>query len=130
MEGFIVENKYKISGMSCAACSARVERAVAKVEGVEEVSVSLLTNSMAIEGDFEEKKVIDAVKKAGYGISPKGIEAEKKEEKKQNFAAKLLVSVLILSSCSKEGISEIPIPENTGSSSEESPETSLFRGFW
>ncbi len=88
--------EYSVTGMSCAACSARVERAVAKVEGVEEVSVSLLTNSMAIEGDFEEKKVIDAVKKAGYGISPKGIEAEKKEEKKQNFAAKLLVSVLIL----------------------------------
>ncbi len=58
---------FKIKGMSCAACSARVEKAVSALQGVESVSVNLLTNSMQVEGSVSEKEVIDAVVKAGYG---------------------------------------------------------------
>jgi len=59
--------KYHVTGMTCAACSARVEKAVAKVEGVTEVSVNLLMNSMQVEGDALAEDVIRAVEKAGYG---------------------------------------------------------------
>lgn len=59
--------KYEISGMSCAACVSRVEKAVSKLEGVTECSVNLLTNSMVLEGDVSESNVIQAVTKAGYG---------------------------------------------------------------
>ena len=58
---------FKIKGMSCAACSARVEKAVSALQGVESVSVNLLTNSMQVEGSVSEKEGIDAVVKAGYG---------------------------------------------------------------
>ena len=58
--------KYNVTGMSCAACSARVEKAVKSCSGVTECSVSLLTNSMVVEGGDSEK-IIQAVKKAGYG---------------------------------------------------------------
>ena len=61
--------KYDITGMSCAACSARVEKAVNGLEGIQSCSVNLLTNSMMIEGDVDSAAVIDAVKKAGYGAS-------------------------------------------------------------
>ena len=61
--------KYRVTGMSCAACSARVEKAVSKVEGVTSCSVSLLTNSMGVEGSAKEEDIISAVKKAGYGAS-------------------------------------------------------------
>ena len=64
--------QYKVTGMSCAACSARVEKAVMGVEGVTSCSVSLLTNSMGVEGTASESAVIDAVKNAGYGASKKG----------------------------------------------------------
>ncbi len=63
---------YDVAGMSCAACSARVEKAVLAVDGVESCSVSLLTNSMAVEGDVSAEKIISAVEKAGYSASPKG----------------------------------------------------------
>lgn len=63
--------QYNVTGMSCAACSARVEKAVSKVEGVRSVSVSLLTNSMGIEGTASEDAIIAAVENAGYGASPK-----------------------------------------------------------
>ena len=59
--------KYKITGMSCAACSARVERAVSAVEGVTQCSVNLLTNSMMVEGDAKNDSIISAVVNAGYG---------------------------------------------------------------
>lgn len=62
--------KYQVTGMSCAACSARVEKAVLKVEGVTSCSVSLLTNSMIVEGSAGEKQIVEAVKKAGYGAVP------------------------------------------------------------
>jgi len=64
--------QYNITGMSCAACSARVEKAVSSVNGVESCSVNLLTNSMIIEGNADTSEIIDAVIKAGYGASVKG----------------------------------------------------------
>ena len=64
--------QYTVTGMSCAACSARVEKAVSKVPGVTSCSVSLLTNSMGVDGDVSEQAVISAVEEAGYGAAPKG----------------------------------------------------------
>lgn len=63
--------QYNVTGMSCAACSSRVEKAVSKVDGVTACSVSLLTNSMGVEGDASPQDIINAVKKAGYGASLK-----------------------------------------------------------
>lgn len=64
--------QYNVTGMSCAACSARVEKAVSKVPGVDSCSVSLLTNSMGVEGSASPAAVIKAVEEAGYGASIKG----------------------------------------------------------
>lgn len=64
--------QYNVTGMSCAACSARVEKAVSSIEGVKECNVNLLTGSMAVEGSASDKDIITAVKKAGYGASVKG----------------------------------------------------------
>ena len=64
--------QYNITGMSCAACSARVEKAVSRVPGVTACSVSLLTNSMGVEGNASAAEIISAVKPAGYGCSEKG----------------------------------------------------------
>ena len=64
--------QYHVTGMSCAACSSRVEKAVSKVSGVESCSVSLLTNSMGVEGTASPEAVIAAVEAAGYGASCKG----------------------------------------------------------
>ena len=66
---------YQVNGMSCAACQTRVEKAVQKVPGVTSVSVSLLTNSMGVEGTAEPKDVIRAVEEAGYGASCNGSQA-------------------------------------------------------
>lgn len=63
--------QYSVTGMSCAACSARVEKAVSKVHGVTSCSVSLLTNSMGVEGTAGDREIIEAVEKAGYGASAK-----------------------------------------------------------
>lgn len=65
---------YTVTGMTCAACSAHVEKAVRKVEGVSDVTVSLLTNSMTVEGTALSDDIIAAVKKAGYGAAPYGNE--------------------------------------------------------
>ena len=64
--------QYDVTGMSCAACSARVEKAVSGVEGVSSCAVSLLTNSMGVEGSADPAAVIAAVQAAGYGASLKG----------------------------------------------------------
>ena len=64
--------QYTVTGMSCAACSSRVEKAVSKVPGVTSCSVSLLTNSMGVEGTASAADIISAVQKAGYGASLKG----------------------------------------------------------
>ena len=66
--------QYTVTGMSCAACSARVEKAVSKVNGVTSCSVSLLTNSMGVEGSATDAQIVEAVEQAGYGASPKGTE--------------------------------------------------------
>ncbi|WP_443594211.1 heavy metal translocating P-type ATPase [Agathobacter sp.] len=68
--------QYTVTGMSCAACSARVEKAVSKVYGVTSCSVSLLTNSMGVEGSATDAQIVEAVEQAGYGASPKGTGAE------------------------------------------------------
>ena len=63
--------QYTVTGMSCAACSARVEKAVSKVAGVSACSVSLLTNSMGVEGAASASEIIKAVEEAGYGAAVK-----------------------------------------------------------
>lgn len=63
--------QYTVTGMSCAACAARVEKAVSGVEGVTSCSVSLLTNSMGVEGTAEQEKILEAVRNAGYRAEPK-----------------------------------------------------------
>ncbi len=75
--------QYIVTGMSCAACQARVEKAVSNVPGVESCSVSLLTNSMGVEGNASSEEIIRAVQNAGYGASIKG----SKQEKTTSFIA-------------------------------------------
>ncbi len=75
--------KFNVTGMSCAACSSRVEKAVSKVEGVQSCSVSLLTNSMGVEGSASEESIIAAVEKAGYGASVAGAEKKRSAETDQ-----------------------------------------------
>ena len=70
--------QYTVTGMSCAACSARVEKAVSKVPGVSSCSVSLLTNSMGVEGTAGQADIVAAVEEAGYGAAPKASEAKGK----------------------------------------------------
>lgn len=75
--------KFNVTGMSCAACSSRVEKAVSKVNGVKSVSVSLLTNSMGVEGSASDESIIAAVEKAGYGASVAGGEKKQSTENEQ-----------------------------------------------
>ena len=63
--------QFNVTGMSCAACSSRVEKAVSKLDGVTSCSVSLLTNSMGVEGNVSDDTIIAAVQNAGYGASVK-----------------------------------------------------------
>jgi Cu2+-exporting ATPase len=102
--------KYSVRGMNCAACVSRVEQAAKKVDGVETVSVSLLTASMTVEGHYDEGSLFRAVERAGYGI---GFEKnEKKEEKKSDkgvlrlwISAVLLLFLMTLSTGRMVGIS-------------------------
>lgn len=95
---------YNVTGMSCAACSAAVERAVRRVEGVESCSVSLLTNSMTVEGNADKSQIITAVEKAGYGASLKGSDKNKsgdydsilKDNETPKIAKRLIASIIIL----------------------------------
>ncbi len=93
--------QYNVTGMSCAACSARVEKAVSKVNGVTSCSVSLLTNSMGVEGSASPDDIIAAVKNAGYGASLKGASPEKaasddslKDTQTPLIMKRLIVSVI------------------------------------
>ena len=79
--------QYNVTGMSCAACSARVEKAVSKVEGVTACSVSLLTNSMGVEGTASPQAIIKAVTDAGYGASVKGAGAQKTVSQSEKLKA-------------------------------------------
>lgn len=96
---------FNIKGMSCAACSARVEKAVKELQGADVVSVNLLTNSMHVEGAATEKEIIDAVVKAGYGAKVKkesnvensGDDEIKQMKKRLIFSIILLVPLMYLS---------------------------------
>ena len=94
--------QYDITGMSCAACSARVEKAVSAVPGVTSCSVSLLTNSMGVEGTADDGAVIKAVTDAGYGAAVKGkanaaaADDALKDTETPRLIKRLVVSVAIL----------------------------------
>lgn len=77
-------DKYNVTGMSCSACSARVEKAVSKVDGVRTCQVNLLTNSMMVDGDASSGAIISAVEKAGYGATLAGGAGQNALEKKQD----------------------------------------------
>lgn len=86
--------KFNITGMTCAACQARVEKAVSKLDGVTSCTVNLLTNSMTVEGSASNEEIIAAVKKAGYGASCAGKKDKVTAEKKQNDSTKPLITRL------------------------------------
>ncbi len=92
---------FDVFGMSCAACSARVEGAVSKLSGVNECQVNLLANSMTVEGDITASEIIDAVVNAGYSAKEKGVKAPEKENnslqnKEKNALIIRLVSSVVL----------------------------------
>lgn len=91
--------QYDITGMSCAACSARVEKAVSALAGVNNCSVNLLTNSMNIDGTASDEDIITAVEKAGYGASLRGQvvkKAESNEKKSNSIVLRLIFSLAFL----------------------------------
>ena len=96
--------KYDVTGMTCAACSARVEKAVSSLDDVSSCSVNLLTNSMIVDGEATSEEIIKAVENAGYGASLQGSKTEKKnnraDELKDNETPKmvkrLVASVVLL----------------------------------
>ena len=103
------ENKcqYMVTGMTCAACQAHVEKAVSRVPGVDKVTVSLLTNSMSVEGKASASDVVEAVERAGYGAKPMNassagmsrLEAEKEaleDHETPKLKRRLLISILFL----------------------------------
>ncbi len=94
--------QYNVSGMTCAACAARVEKAVLKVSGVTSCSVSLLTNSMGVEGSASPADIISAVEKAGYGALEKGADQKRSESADQledketpKLRRRLILSVVV-----------------------------------
>ncbi|MBQ3425706.1 MAG: heavy metal translocating P-type ATPase [Clostridia bacterium] len=97
--------QYNVTGMSCAACSSRVEKAVSAVPGVKSCAVSLLTNSMGVEGTASETDIIQAVENAGYGASKKGISANRtvseddvlKDTETPKLRKRLIRSLIVLS---------------------------------
>jgi len=106
------KERFAITGMTCSACSARVEKAVTALAGTEKVSVNLLTNSMQLfydEGQVSPVQIIEAVEKAGYGASLKGEKAEQRAKGKDDPLAgeaagmkqRLWLSVVFLCLCSK-----------------------------
>ncbi len=101
-------DKYKVTGMSCAACSSRVERAVSKLDGISSCSVNLLTNSMTVEGDVSPEVVIAAVRDAGYGASvdtkdagqaAKNTDGSEKEDNAERRAIILRLSASVFFLC-------------------------------
>lgn len=91
-------DKYNIKGMSCAACQARVEKAVRKLDGIDEVSVNLLTNSMTVSGTVDSETVIKAVKNAGYGaaLAKEKNENDETDEETKVLKKRLLSSIVFL----------------------------------
>ena len=88
--------KFDITGMSCAACSARVEKAVSELKGIEECSVNLLTNSMTVKGEAATEEIINAVVKAGYGASEATANSQKTKDLKTPKLKKRLIASIIL----------------------------------
>ena len=114
-------NKYTVTGMSCAACQVRVEKAVQKVPGVKSCSVSLLTNSLAVEGEASEAALKEAVEKAGYGFVS-GAEGEKSREEealkdtetpklKKRFLYSLLFLAVLMTLSMGPMLFSIPLPK-------------------
>ena len=91
--------QYNVTGMTCAACSARVEKAVSSLSGVDSCSVNLLTGSMVVEGGADDKTIIDAVVKAGYGASVKGENAKtsNKDDELKDTETPVLIKRLVSS---------------------------------
>lgn len=89
--------KFEVTGMSCAACQARVEKAVSGVDGVQSCAVSLLTNSMGVEGTASDKDIIEAVEKAGYGASLFNIDEDSVEDLLEDKETPILRKRLISS---------------------------------
>ena len=89
--------QFNITGMSCAACSRRVEKAVGSLDGVTECSVNLLTNSMTVWGNTDDAEIIKAVEKAGYGARKKGEEIKEKDEAFTDRQTQMLLKRLIMS---------------------------------
>ena len=90
--------KYEVGGMMCAACSARVEKAVNAVEGVESCNVNLLMNSLSVEGTADSKAVMAAVKKAGYTIKEEKEGKKEEADKAEENPVKPLIKRLVASS--------------------------------
>lgn len=88
--------KYTVTGMSCSACSARVEKAVSETEGVTSCSVNLLTGSMTVEGTASDEVIISAVEKAGYSASAKNAEKNQPPRKKRNSVKPRLIGSAVL----------------------------------
>lgn len=98
-----MKQKFDVKGMSCAACQQAVERAAKKVKGVEKAEVSLLSNSMVVEGDFDVREIISEIEKVGYGASLQGEKKEttenvEKKADKEGFSIKtrLIVSIVFM----------------------------------
>ncbi len=119
--------RYTVTGMTCAACSARVEKAVSAVDGVENVSVNLLTGNMQVEGNVSSETVIDAVEKAGYGASLQGQTAsdntttshdpivtdEKGLKKRLIWSLVVLIPLMYLTMGHMVGLPELPFFSGT-----------------
>ncbi|MGN1090074.1 MAG: cation transporter, partial [Huintestinicola sp.] len=91
--------RFDVTGMSCAACSSHVEKAVKEVAGVKDCSVSLLTNSMEVDGSASPEMIIAAVEKAGYGASVKGAKTAQNDNshaEEKVLRQRLVSSVLLL----------------------------------
>ena len=88
--------KYNVTGMSCAACSARVEKTVSSLQGVESCSVNLLTGTLSVEGNAEPQTVIAAVRQAGYGASLAASSPQPKTQQNQGFKKRLISSAVLL----------------------------------
>ena len=97
--------QFNVTGMSCAACSARVEKAVKSVDGVSDCSVNLLTESMSVDGNASSEEIISAVVNAGYGATEKNAKSKKKsakDEKKENIKFQSVRSFSMVSNIAED----------------------------
>ena len=99
--------KFNVTGMSCAACSARVEKAVSAVEGVSYCSVNFLTNSMVVEGTAKKESIIEAVISAGYGVSDKQDGDKIKSNKISKGKTHLILSIIFVLIITRSSCSEL-----------------------